>query len=186
MHARVVGCAPVPNARPGSTTTDGSSGGGDIHGGPIQSPPARTGRWNSFQRSSQPADTSSDLNVGERVADRRLAGVVGEDGKLLGPADRSLLEPVGEAVEEPRRCDLYCVVRPRCPAPAARRGGARSAQRALQAAEEALVLVGLGCVGIRAERAVDVLEQAPLLGVEGGRHRDVEPDVQRAATCSAQ
>ena len=59
MHARVVGCAPVPNARPGSTTTASSPAGGAIHGGPIQIPPARTGRWNSFQRSSHPPETGS-------------------------------------------------------------------------------------------------------------------------------
>jgi hypothetical protein len=43
MHARVVGCAPVPNARPGSTTTAVSPAGGGIQGGPIHNPPAREG-----------------------------------------------------------------------------------------------------------------------------------------------
>ena len=43
MHRRVVGWAPVPNARPGSITTAGSPGPGCSHGGPIQSPPARAG-----------------------------------------------------------------------------------------------------------------------------------------------
>ena len=55
MQARVVGCAPVPNARPGSTTTAGSPAGGGSHGGPIQSPPARArGGGTAFQRSSHP------------------------------------------------------------------------------------------------------------------------------------
>ena len=54
---RVVGCAPVPKARPGSITTAGSPGSGCSHGGPIQSPPARAGRWNARQASSQPGST---------------------------------------------------------------------------------------------------------------------------------
>ena len=58
-HRRVVACAPVPNARPGSMTTGTTSPGGRSHGGPIHSGPTRTGRWNSRQRSSQPASTSS-------------------------------------------------------------------------------------------------------------------------------
>ncbi len=78
MHARVVGCAPVPNARPGSTTTASSPAGGAIHGGPIQSPPARTGRWNSFQRSSHPPATGSTrrLREGRRGSPPRRASSV--------------------------------------------------------------------------------------------------------------
>ena len=40
--ARVVGCAPVPKARPGSITTAGSPAAGSSQGGPTQRPPART------------------------------------------------------------------------------------------------------------------------------------------------
>ena len=39
---RVVACAPVPNARPGSITTGTRSAGGDSHGGPTQSRPMET------------------------------------------------------------------------------------------------------------------------------------------------
>ena len=64
MQARVVGCAPVPNARPGSTTTAVSPAGGGIQGGPIHNPPARAGLWNAFQRSSQPSGTGSERTPG--------------------------------------------------------------------------------------------------------------------------
>ena len=86
MHARVVGCAPVPNARPGSTTTELSPSGAGNHGGPIQSPPACTGRWNSFQRSSHPGRDGLRPDIRERLANDDLAGVVGEDGQLDDPA----------------------------------------------------------------------------------------------------
>ena len=52
--------APVPNARPGSITTAIASASGSSHGGPTQSGPIRTGRWNARQRSSQPSSTSSE------------------------------------------------------------------------------------------------------------------------------
>ncbi len=57
IQSRVVGCAPVPKARPGSITTAGSPASGRSHGGPIQSPPTRAGRWNARQASSQPGST---------------------------------------------------------------------------------------------------------------------------------
>ena len=41
-QSRVVACAPVPNARPGSITTATTSAGGSSHGGPIQQRPTRT------------------------------------------------------------------------------------------------------------------------------------------------
>ena len=58
-QSRVVGCAPVPNARPGSMTIAIAPAGGCSHGGPTQSGPTRTGRWKSRQRSSQSPGTSS-------------------------------------------------------------------------------------------------------------------------------
>ena len=58
MQSRVVGCAPVPKARPGSITTGSRPSGGSSHGGPTQSEPIRTGRWKARQRSSQSAATS--------------------------------------------------------------------------------------------------------------------------------
>ena len=64
---RVVGCAPVPNARPGSMTTVSPTPGGkpgtasgSSQGGPTQRPPTRTPWWKSRQRSGQSSATSSD------------------------------------------------------------------------------------------------------------------------------
>ena len=57
--SRVVACAPVPNARPGSITIGATSSVASSHGGPIQNGPTRTGRWNSRQRSSHPSAISS-------------------------------------------------------------------------------------------------------------------------------
>ena len=54
----VVGCPPVPNARPGSITTAIAPSSGSSHGGPIQSEPTRTGLWNCRQRSSQSSSTT--------------------------------------------------------------------------------------------------------------------------------
>jgi hypothetical protein len=47
----VVGCAPVPNAWPGSIVIVS-------HGGPTQNRPTFAPWWNSRQRSSQPSGTS--------------------------------------------------------------------------------------------------------------------------------
>ena len=78
-----MGCEPVPNARPGSTTTAIAFAGSSSQGGPTQSGPIQTGLWNSRHRSSQPGsigcvETSAKqlpearLSVGVRV-DRQLA-----------------------------------------------------------------------------------------------------------------
>src|SRR5881275_3734219 len=58
-QSRVVACAPVPNARPGSITTATASGGGSSHGGPTQQRPTLTPWWNPRHASSQPSATSS-------------------------------------------------------------------------------------------------------------------------------
>jgi hypothetical protein len=55
----VVGCAPVPKARPGSITIAIAPAGGSSHGGPTHSPAIATPRWNAFQRSSQSSATSA-------------------------------------------------------------------------------------------------------------------------------
>jgi hypothetical protein len=57
--SRVVGCAPVPKARPGSTTIASTVGGAASQGGPIQKRPTTTPWWNERQLSSQPSATSS-------------------------------------------------------------------------------------------------------------------------------
>jgi hypothetical protein len=59
-HRRVVGCAPVPKARPGSMTTGRERGSGFSQGGPTQSRPTRIGRWKRRHASSQPPATSSE------------------------------------------------------------------------------------------------------------------------------
>ena len=93
MHARVVGCAPVPKARPGSTTTDGLAGrrrrstaarsrarrrapGG---GTPSSDPPSR----------ARPARSDTSENASRTVG---LAGVVRVDGELHACVELALLE----------------------------------------------------------------------------------------------
>ena len=93
----------VPNARPGSTTTASSPAGGAIHGGPIQSPPARTGRWNSFQRSSHPPRNGLTRRLSEGRPDLRLARAVGVRDELDGRACLVLLEPGRKALESHAR-----------------------------------------------------------------------------------
>ncbi len=58
-QSRVVGCAPVPNARPGSTTTGIVPPGASSHGGPTQRRPTTMPWWKSFHASSHPSRTSS-------------------------------------------------------------------------------------------------------------------------------
>ncbi len=67
---RVVGWAPVPNARPGSTTTGIRPGGGSSHGGPTQSGPTRAPRWKRRQRSCQSAGTSRPATAPKTAAKR--------------------------------------------------------------------------------------------------------------------
>ena len=64
--SRVVGCAPVPKARPGSTTSSarpGSSAGGSQGGRTRSRPPTTTGLWKRRQRSAQSSATSSPLTL---------------------------------------------------------------------------------------------------------------------------
>ena len=60
----------MPNARPGSITTASSPGSGCSHGGPIQRPPTRAGRWNARQRVLPARLDRRHLDVGERGAHR--------------------------------------------------------------------------------------------------------------------
>ena len=58
-HSRVVACAPVPNACPGSITTSSSADPAGSHGGrTVRRSPSTSGRWNSRQRSAQSSATS--------------------------------------------------------------------------------------------------------------------------------
>src|SRR5262249_45355155 len=95
---RVVACAPVPKARPGSTTTASTPAGGSSQGGPTQSRPTRTGRWNSRQRSSQPASTSLACASGKAASTRRVA----VRGELDLPTALRLFEPLGRQLDEAR------------------------------------------------------------------------------------
>ena len=110
MHSRVVGCAPVPNARPGSTSTAGMSRGGTSHGGPIHTPPASTGRWNRRQASSHRARLSSPARPETRL-ERRFACLIDVCSQLEVTADVHLLEPAGHEREEPSACLLGLVDR---------------------------------------------------------------------------
>ena len=75
-HSRVVWCAPVPKACPGSITRSmPSPASGGSHGGRTRSRRKRqdtsTGLWNAFQRSDQSSGISDVGDVDERRARRR-------------------------------------------------------------------------------------------------------------------
>ena len=60
----MVGCAPVPNAGPGSITislTPGLAAGSSQDGRTYSRPPTSTGTWKRFQRSAQSPATSVPL-----------------------------------------------------------------------------------------------------------------------------
>ena len=79
-HIRVVGCAPVPKAMPGSITTSiFSSSTAASHGGRTRRrSPTTIGRWNSFQRSYQSSGISSvSTSTNASPAAARSAGSAG-------------------------------------------------------------------------------------------------------------
>ena len=75
-QSRVVGCAPVPNARPGSITTARSGSGGVSHGGPSHRPATSTGRWNARHAFSQPGSTGRTLTSGSAARTRSTSSAV--------------------------------------------------------------------------------------------------------------
>ena len=101
-HSCVVGCPPVPNARPGSMTTAIAPSSGSSHGGPIQSEPTRTGLWNCRQRSSQSSSTSDGCGASERLPDPLLAGGIGVGGELQPALPFDLLEALREELDHHR------------------------------------------------------------------------------------
>src|SRR4029079_9930290 len=84
-----------------------------------------------------------------------------------------------------RRAKLARSRRPRTSGRRRQRGRARSAERALEPAEEAPVFVAWA-VGVVVELLVELLDERSLLLVECGWHCDVEAHVQRATTRAAQ
>ena len=102
-HSRVVGCAPVPNACPGSITTSGTPGRASAapsHGGRTQSASRRQrpAGGSAFQRSSQSSGTSSCVDLDQRVAGRRLDRS-GSVGQLAGRAVDRVLDDVAAVVD---------------------------------------------------------------------------------------
>ena len=81
-QSRVVAWLPVPKARPGSITTAIASASGSSHGGPTQSGPILTGRWNARQRSSQPSSTSFERAPPNAAQSRSSPAGVGVGGEL--------------------------------------------------------------------------------------------------------
>ena len=106
MHARVVGCAPVPNARPGSTTTASSPAGGVDHGGPIQRPPAAPGDGTPSSGPPSPARRARPARRRSTPSQNGLARIVGVDRELDVVPQIALLDPGGETLEQPRSGDL--------------------------------------------------------------------------------
>ena len=99
--SRVVGCAPVPNARPGSITIASAPAGALSHGGPTQKRPTTTPWWN-VAPAVLPALGDRPRRDVEALAQRELAGVVGVDGE----AAVDLLDALREELEQLRELGL--------------------------------------------------------------------------------
>ena len=101
-QSRVVACAPVPKARPGSITTVSAPCGGGSHGGPIQSRPTATGRWNPRQRVGPVLRDVGRRDLAERPPEPRGAVRVRVGGELEPLRPAGLLESLGEKLEHHR------------------------------------------------------------------------------------
>ena len=156
-QSRVVACAPVPKARPGSITTAIASAGASSHGGPTQKRPTRTPWWNSRQR-VLPA-LGDVVHLDDVEAERRLVGV-----DAYAPSSSST--PSGR-----------CGAGARAPARRRRRRTA-SAERALELVEEALRRARTSRSSACSSNS---REQAALLVAEVARHEDVDEDALVAA-----
>ena len=179
MHARVVGWAPVPNARPGSTTTEVSPGGDRLPGWPD---PQASDAHGPMERTPALLPAREDglrcHLVGERGAYPLGSGLVRVDGELgHATGGGALLESARSELQEAAAGELGV------------RGGhaerdseeiRSSAQRALQPAEEALILV-VRLIGLRPRLLPEVFEEPSLLFGQFRRKRDIEPDVEVAA-----
>ena len=179
MHARVVGCAPVPNARPGSTTTDELVG---RRRDPRRADPEAAGAHRAMELLPAvfPAGATGSDRTSENAA--RTRGLA-RRRRCRRRARRRGVEPRSSSPAGKRSTSHAAASSPRASG-TAQRDAAEPAQRSalFRRPKKPSSSSGFGCVGLGAERPVDVLEQAALLVVEGGRHRDVEPDVERAAT----
>ena len=172
-QSRVVGCAPVPNARPGSITTAIASAGGSSHGGPTQSGPTRTGRWNVRQRSAQSSATSSARAPPNARQSRSSPAGVGVGGELDAVrATRPPRSPPGRA----RACA-------RAPPRRARRGHAP--RRAEAAQRNALFSLSKkpssGSVRLVVGERARTPRAAALLVGQPARHDDVDEHAVVAA-----
>ena len=179
--ARVVGCAPVPNARPGSTTTAVSPTGALD---PRRTDPDAAGTHRPVELLPAIFPAGRDrlrARAGERAAERDLPGVVRVHGELCPVVAPELLETRGRVLEEQCARDLEV-------------GRVDEDRDALEVAQRSALFSrrkkpsfssGVG-VRLGAEAAIELLDQATLLVVERRRHRDVEADVERPAAATAQ
>ena len=161
MQARVVGCPPVPNARPGSTTTARCARG---RIDPRRADPEAAGRDRPVELPPAVLPAVADglgSRLRERVDDRRDA-VVRDVHRELG---RIAVRRSPRSLPVHARRAMRVRSRPRPLGRRRRRGGCRSAERALQAAEEAAVLVARP-VRVVVERLVQLLDESALLVVE--------------------
>ncbi len=135
----VVGCAPVPNARPGSITTESEPELGASQGGPIHSDPISHGPVEALPLVLPAFGDRLHPNVAEPRPQARRPCLVRERGQL----DRIALAEPRRTPPGRARASRPSLPRPDRQAPGSRRE-AGSAERALQLLEEALVrAVGL-------------------------------------------
>ena len=191
-HSRVVACAPVPKACPGSMTMSirpASRGGGAPWRADVE--PRRaisTGRWKVRQRDSQSSAISLVRNIDAAPARRSPAALAAR--QLAGRAVEDVLDRVGVAIE------LLDAGRARSEQFGERVGGAGAGnpnreadhcwwwrvQRATQTAEDRLV----GPQVLVGDRRAQLLEQVALLLAQPARDLHVDDDPQVAAAGGAE
>ena len=102
MQSRVVACAPVPNACPGSMTIESDPASAVSHGGPIQSGPILTGLWKLRQASSHPRATGLSLTRPNALQAHDRVLPLGVCRQLDLRAALPLLEALGKELDHGR------------------------------------------------------------------------------------
>ena len=166
-HSRVVACAPVPNAWPGSMTSRCVAVAAPTAGGSAARPTS-TGRCHCFQRSSQSSAISVARDLDEHVAgrglergQRRQLARRAVDHVLDAVGELALLDPGGRQLEQLGEHDAAGRRRARGP-----RGGSMPtrARRSLPS----MRLVGLeGVVGRTSRRAASSSLRCSLVSLRG-------------------
>ena len=135
-HMRVVGWAPLPNARPGSIDSTTSSApthaGASCHAGTTTNrPPARHGRANSRQRSRSSSPSTGSTTTSRRPTRAVVTRSTSSDGHARPQLDQlaagaaALLDPGHAGVPQEPRHQVGVVGRDPCHhgGPATQRGG---------------------------------------------------------------